>query len=48
MPYQLISFVTPPFPGYVSGHSTFSRTAAEILTQFTGTPFFPAVLASTK
>jgi hypothetical protein len=44
MPYQLISFVTPPFPGYVSGHSTFSRTAADILTRFTGAPFFPGGL----
>ncbi len=41
MPYQLSSFVTPPFPGLVSGHSTFSRTAAEILTQLTGSPYFP-------
>lgn len=44
MPYQLISFVTPPFPGYVSGHSTFSRAAAEALTLFTGTPYFPGGL----
>lgn len=41
MPYQLSSFVTPPFAGYVSGHSTFSRTGAEILTLLTGTPYFP-------
>jgi hypothetical protein len=41
MPYQLISFVTPPFAGYVSGHSTFSRAAAEVLTAFTGDPYFP-------
>jgi hypothetical protein len=41
MPYQLLGFVTPPFAGYVSGHSTLSRTSAEILTQLTGTPFFP-------
>lgn len=41
MPYQLISFVTPPFAGYVSGHSTYSRTAAEILTQLTGSEYFP-------
>jgi len=41
MPYQLSSFVTPPFAGYVSGHSTYSRTGAEILTLLTGTPFFP-------
>jgi hypothetical protein len=41
MPYQLLGFVTPPFPGYVSGHSTFSRTGAEVLTLFTGSEFFP-------
>lgn len=41
MPYQLISFVTPPFPGYLSGHSTFSRTGAEVLTLLTGSEFFP-------
>jgi hypothetical protein len=27
---------TPPFPGYVSGHSAFSAAAAEILKRFTG------------
>jgi hypothetical protein len=41
MPYQLVSFVTPPFAGYVSGHSTFSRAGAEVLTLLTGTEFFP-------
>ena len=40
-PYQRPNFVTPPFAGYVSGHSTFSRAAAEILTLITGSPFFP-------
>lgn len=40
-PYQRPSFVTPPFAGYVSGHSTYSRAAAEVLTAFTGDPFFP-------
>lgn len=40
-PYQRASFVTPPFAGYVSGHSTYSRAAAEVLTQFTGSEFFP-------
>ncbi len=40
-PYQRPTFVSPPFAGYVSGHSTFSRTAAEILTDFTGDAFFP-------
>ena len=45
MPYQRPNFVTPPFAGYVSGHSTFSRAAAEILTLVTGNPFFPGGLA---
>ncbi|MEM1057420.1 MAG: hypothetical protein AAGI52_18025 [Bacteroidota bacterium] len=40
-PYQRPTFVTPPFAGYVSGHSTFSRAAAEVLTYATGDPFFP-------
>ena len=40
-PYQRPSFVTPPFAGYISGHSTFSRAAAEVLTSLTGDPFFP-------
>ena len=31
VPYQLPTFVTPSFPGYVSGHSTFSRAGAEVL-----------------
>jgi hypothetical protein len=44
LPYQLASFVTPPFPGYVSGHSTFSRAGAEVLTALTGTKFFPGGL----
>jgi hypothetical protein len=39
--YQLPTFVTPAFAGYVSGHSTFSRAAAEIMTAFTGTEYFP-------
>ena len=40
-PYQRPTFVTPPFAGYVSGHSTYSRAAAEVLTAITGDPFFP-------
>ena len=35
-PYQSLTFVTPPFAEYVSGHSTFSRTAREVLLAFTG------------
>jgi len=44
VPYQLSTFVTPAFPGFVSGHSTFSRAAAEVLTLLTGSPFFPGGL----
>ena len=44
-PYQRPSFVTPPFSGYVSGHSTFSRAAAEVLTLLTGSEFFPGGMA---
>jgi len=40
-PYQRPTFVTPPFAGYISGHSTFSRAAAEVLTLLTGDPYFP-------
>ncbi|GJM18192.1 MAG: hypothetical protein DHS20C14_04050 [Phycisphaeraceae bacterium] len=40
-PYQRPSFVTPPFAGYVSGHSTFSRGAAELMTLMTGSEYFP-------
>lgn len=35
-PYQSPTFVTPPFPEFTSGHSTFSRASAEVLTAFTG------------
>lgn len=41
VPYQLPTFVTPAFQGYVSGHSTFSRAAAEVMTAFTGDEYFP-------
>ncbi len=40
-PYQRATFVTPPFAGYVSGHSTFSRAAAEVMTLLTGDEYFP-------
>ncbi|HEX6274176.1 MAG TPA: vanadium-dependent haloperoxidase [Polyangiaceae bacterium] len=40
-PYQRRTFVTPAFPGYVSGHSTFSRAAATALSELTGSEFFP-------
>lgn len=44
--YQRKTFVTPGFPGYISGHSTFSRSAAEVMTAFTGSPWFPHGLGS--
>lgn len=45
MPYQRRNFVTPAFPGFISGHSTFSRAAAEVLTELTGSPYFPGGFA---
>jgi hypothetical protein len=44
--YQKKTFVTPAFPGYISGHSTFSRAAAEMMTAFTGSKWFPNGLGS--
>jgi len=44
MPYQSSNFVTPPFAGYTSGHSTYSRSAAQALTEFTGSEYFPGGL----
>ncbi|MFK7894517.1 MAG: DUF6851 domain-containing protein [Myxococcota bacterium] len=35
-PYQAETVVTPPFAEYVSGHSTFSSAAAQVLKRFTG------------
>ena len=45
VPYQLPTFVTPSFSGFVSGHSTFSRAAAEVLTAITGSEYFPGGLS---
>jgi hypothetical protein len=39
-PYQPLTIVTPPFPEYYSGHSTFSAAAAEVLTLFTDSDYF--------
>jgi hypothetical protein len=41
-PYQAVTFPTPPFPEYVSGHSTFSGAGAKVLQQFTGSDLFGA------
>ena len=40
LPYQPLTFITPPFPEYISGHSAFSASAAEILKRFTGSDNF--------
>jgi hypothetical protein len=42
--YQRRTFVTPAFPGFISGHSTFSRAGAEVLGSLTGSPYFPGGL----
>jgi uncharacterized protein DUF6851/vanadium-dependent haloperoxidase-like protein len=42
MPYQNINVVTPPFPEYVSGHSTFTAAGRTILAFFYGTDNFNA------
>lgn len=46
VPYQKSTFVTPAFPGYISGHSTFSRAGAEVMARLTGTPYFPGGLGT--
>src|SRR5260370_25426457 len=40
IPYQPSTFPTPPFPEYISGHSTYSAAAARILVQWTGSDRF--------
>jgi hypothetical protein len=40
MPYNPGTNLTPPFPGYFSGHSVFSRSAATVLKLFTGSDDF--------
>ncbi|CAF4462664.1 unnamed protein product, partial [Rotaria sp. Silwood2] len=39
-PYSPMTFITPPFPGYVSGHSTVSAACATVLQLFTGSDSF--------
>jgi hypothetical protein len=42
LPYQPATFLTPPFPEYVSGHSTFSAAGARVLRSFTSSDLFGA------
>jgi hypothetical protein len=40
LPFQSPNFISPPFPEYASGHSTFSAAGAEVLRRFTGSDYF--------
>ncbi len=42
-PYSPSTFVTPPFPGYTSGHATASGAAGRMLERFTGSDRFECV-----
>jgi hypothetical protein len=42
IPYQPDTFPTPPFPSYISGHSTFSAAGATVLADWTGSDVFGA------
>ena len=42
-PYSPATFVTPPFPGYVSGHSAVSGASSKMLELFTGNDRFGVV-----
>jgi hypothetical protein len=42
IPYQQLNVVTPPFPEYVSGHSTFSAAGARVVRTFFGSDSFGA------
>jgi hypothetical protein len=39
-PFSPVNFITPPFPGYVSGHSTVSGGSARILELITGSDHY--------
>jgi hypothetical protein len=41
-PYSPYSFVTPPFPGYTSGHATVSGACGKMLALFTGSDHYGA------
>ncbi|MFN8602599.1 MAG: vanadium-dependent haloperoxidase [Candidatus Binatia bacterium] len=42
--FQKNTFVSPAFAGFTSGHSTFSRASAEVMTLLTGDEYFPGGL----
>jgi hypothetical protein len=43
LPYSPSTFVTPPFPGYTSGHATVSGASARVLELFSGSDRFEVV-----
>jgi PAP2 superfamily len=47
-PYQAPNVVTPPFPEYVSGHSTFTAAGAHILATFNGDAFGATVVVPAR
>jgi hypothetical protein len=48
MPYQALGVVTPAFPEYVSGHSTFTAGGATLLALFNGSDTFGASVKIAK
>jgi hypothetical protein len=45
MPYQASNFVTPPFPDFPSGHSTFSQSLANVMEDWFGDALPPTEFA---
>ena len=43
LPFSPDTFITPPFPGYTSGHATASGAAARMLELFTGSDYYDVV-----
>jgi hypothetical protein len=43
LPYSPLTFLTPPFPGYTSGHATVSGAASKVLELFSGSDRFEVV-----
>ena len=48
IPYQALNVVTPNFPEYTSGHSTFSGAARVAILAFTGSDYFSAKVTIPK
>jgi hypothetical protein len=48
MPYQHPGFVTPPFPGYTSGHAAFGWSFKEVMVAYTEDLFVPGGLMEWK